>query len=115
MSTFMKQISSQIRRIRKEQGLTQTMLAEKSGVNFRYIGFIEQGRISTSVKTIEKITKALNIEMCELCAGAKTTHKKRAPKEPTAKEQAIERLSKQLRKSNSKRIKTFEKILRLLK
>lgn len=112
MSTFMKQISTQIRRIRKEQGLTQTMLAKKSGLNFRYIGFIEQGRISTSVKTIEKITKALSIEMCELCANTKT--KRRKLKAPSKKEQAIDKIVRQLQASNIKRVRNFAKILRLI-
>ncbi len=46
--------------LRKQQGLTQEELSEKSNLHRTYIGGIEQGRINVSLKNIGKIANALN-------------------------------------------------------
>lgn len=54
---------SNLKRIRKESGLTQSQLAEASGVNIRMIQYYEQGVKDINAAgalTVYKIARALN-------------------------------------------------------
>ena len=51
---------------RKRSGLTQAELAEKVQVTPHYIGMLEMGRNFPATDLIERIARALNIEMYEL-------------------------------------------------
>lgn len=61
MSDFLKLVGERIRIIRKDQGLTQEMLAEKAELQHSYIGGIERGERNISLLTLEKIINSLNI------------------------------------------------------
>jgi len=63
---FIKKIGHQIKTFRKSQGLTQFDLAIKSGMEENALQRIETGRTNPTIKTLLKITEALNIEMFEL-------------------------------------------------
>jgi len=54
-----------IRKVRKENGLSQEELAEKAGLHRTYIGMIERGEKNITLTNIEKISKALNIELTQ--------------------------------------------------
>lgn len=56
-------VSGRIRDARKNAGLTQTQLAEKSGLPQSHISRLESGRHSPSSLTLEKIARALDIPM----------------------------------------------------
>ncbi len=47
-----------MRELRMRAGLSQEMLAEKSGLHRTYIGSIEQRRANISLKNVEKIADA---------------------------------------------------------
>lgn len=51
-----------MRKYRKRAHMTQEDLAEKSGLHRTYIGGIEQRRINVSLKNVEKIARALEID-----------------------------------------------------
>ncbi|MDR0497308.1 MAG: helix-turn-helix transcriptional regulator [Treponema sp.] len=55
-----------LRESRRKCGLTQEKLAEKAEVSTHYIAMIEISRYIPSVETIERLAKALNIEIYEL-------------------------------------------------
>ena len=55
-----------LKEYRKKCGLTQEQLAEKVNVTPHYIGMIEMGRNFPATDLIERIAKALNVEMYEL-------------------------------------------------
>lgn len=59
-------LGKRIQLIRERRGLTQEELEEKSGVNTKYLSAIERGQKNTTVKTLEKIAKGLDIELYEL-------------------------------------------------
>lgn len=63
--TLNQQIATQIMRLRKEQGLTQEELAEKSNTDFSYIGRIERNQVNFSIQTVEKIITALKVTPAE--------------------------------------------------
>lgn len=52
--------------LRKNLKYSQEKLAELACLNKNTIGLIERGEISPSIETLDKIAKALNIELKEL-------------------------------------------------
>ena len=59
-------VVTNIRRIRKERGLTQEELAELCDTSVSYIGLLEIGRNIPKLSTIEKIANALGVDYIEL-------------------------------------------------
>lgn len=60
-------LSQNLRRLRKEQGLTQEEMAERANVAYRHYQQIEaQDRPGLQVATVERLAKALRIEIAEL-------------------------------------------------
>lgn len=59
-------IGKTIQKMRDEKGWTQTQLAEKSGLQQSHISRLEAGAHSPSWKTLEKIAKALDVEVGDL-------------------------------------------------
>jgi DNA-binding XRE family transcriptional regulator len=58
-----KIICDQIRDTRQKSGLTQTALAKKAGLSQQSISFVEQGYVNISLRTLKKITDALNLKI----------------------------------------------------
>lgn len=56
----------ELRRIRKERGLSQQRLAEMANVDKVTIVHIEGGKVSPKVETLEKLATALGVEMADL-------------------------------------------------
>ncbi|PHR70080.1 MAG: transcriptional regulator [Lutibacter sp.] len=63
---FIKKVGHQIKTFRKSQDMTQFDLAIKSGMEENALQRIEVGRTNPTIKTLLKITCALEIEMFEL-------------------------------------------------
>ncbi|MEW9920020.1 helix-turn-helix domain-containing protein [Marimonas sp. MJW-29] len=55
-----------LERIRKERGITQVVLAERSGVKQATISRIEKGVNNPSLAVAERIAEALGVSMVEL-------------------------------------------------
>lgn len=55
-----------VRKYRRRKKLTQKQLAELSGVSKSYIGDIECGRKIPRLETLERISKALRVNMGDL-------------------------------------------------
>ncbi|MBO5307402.1 MAG: helix-turn-helix transcriptional regulator [Lentisphaeria bacterium] len=58
-----KNFGDRVRELRISQGLSQEVLAQKSGLHRTYIGGIERGERNVSLENIQKIAKALNCPM----------------------------------------------------
>ncbi len=58
--------SHNIKFYRMERGLSQEQLAELSGLHRTYIGSVERGERNISINNIEKICKALNVDVIQL-------------------------------------------------
>ncbi|MDR2952114.1 MAG: helix-turn-helix transcriptional regulator [Treponema sp.] len=64
-----------LKEYRKKRGFTQAKLAEKVNVTAHYIGMLEMGRNFPSTDLIERIAKALDIEMYELFVASTSPSK----------------------------------------
>jgi DNA-binding XRE family transcriptional regulator len=61
-----KSLGNKVQKLRKKHDLTQEELASKIGVSAAYVGFIEQGQRNPSIKTADKIARALGTRLSEL-------------------------------------------------
>lgn len=61
-------LGERIEKLRKERHMTQEQLAERAGLHRSYFWDIEQGR-NISIKTAQKIAKALGVTLSELFSG----------------------------------------------
>jgi transcriptional regulator with XRE-family HTH domain len=53
-------------RIRKERGLTQEQLAERSGLSQQYLSGLEQGRRNPTIVTLYELAEALEVSHLDL-------------------------------------------------
>ena len=63
---LIKSVGKKIRDARILKGLTQATLSYDANIPKNQVGKIERGEISTSITTLFKICKALNIQIHEL-------------------------------------------------
>ncbi|MDR9749297.1 helix-turn-helix transcriptional regulator [Paenibacillus taichungensis] len=66
MSDWLVVIGARIRASRISKGLSQERLAELSELNASYIGKIERGEKNITVRSLEKVTTALDMPISEL-------------------------------------------------
>lgn len=66
-SDILKKFGKKVRELRLEKGITSQMdLALKAGLDRTYIGGIERGERNVALKNIEKLAKALGVNIEEL-------------------------------------------------
>jgi transcriptional regulator with XRE-family HTH domain len=63
---FIKKFGETLRQIRLERNLSQEMLANDANIPINQIGRIERGEISTSILTLYKICKAMDLPITDL-------------------------------------------------
>lgn len=66
MNNTKKLLGKRIQELRKSKKLTQEELAEMVGIGTPNISYFETGKFSPSVETLEKLAKALDVEIYEL-------------------------------------------------
>jgi transcriptional regulator with XRE-family HTH domain len=66
MSDINKEVGFNIRKIREDKGLSQEKLAELADLHRAYIGQIERGEKNIGLKNLEKIAKALGVDIKDL-------------------------------------------------
>lgn len=63
---LVQKLGERIRFIRKEQGLSQEVLAERAGLHTNYLGAVERGEKNVTVESLEKISHGLGVTLDEL-------------------------------------------------
>lgn len=63
-----KLVGANTARIRKERGLTQEALAEKSGLSQQYISGLENGQRNPTIVTLFELATALGVGHLDLMA-----------------------------------------------
>jgi repressor LexA len=66
MSELNKHIGEEIKRRRKEKGLSQVQFGELIGTIQANVSLLEQGKLNPSVGYLEKVAKALGIRVKDL-------------------------------------------------
>lgn len=62
----LKTLGRKIQKLRKQAKITQEELADKLGISRVYIGYIEQGRESPSLKLLMKIARRFSVKVEDL-------------------------------------------------
>lgn len=60
------QLGQRIRDIRVQKGMTQSELAERSGMASNYIAMLERGERNPTYLTLLKIAEGCGVDICEL-------------------------------------------------
>jgi len=76
--TLTYKLGVKIRILREAAGFTQERLAEVANISVNFMGYIERGERSPSIKTLEKIAKALKVTPKELFEFADNEEKELA-------------------------------------
>jgi len=66
MASILNRFGKKVRKLRKKSGLSQEDFANRIGLHRTYIGAIERGERNISLENIEKIARALKIDIKEL-------------------------------------------------
>jgi transcriptional regulator with XRE-family HTH domain len=66
MSNINKDVGFNIRTIRQESGISQEKLAALAGLHRAYVGQIERGEKNIGLKNLEKIAKALKVNIKDM-------------------------------------------------
>ena len=61
-----KIFASRLRQIRQAKGLSQEDLADRANLHRTYVGSVERGERNISIDNIERLAKALEIDIIEL-------------------------------------------------
>lgn len=75
MKDILVRLGTRIREERKRAKLSQEKFAELVDLSVNYIGYIERGKQAPYLKTLERIAKALDVEVYELFLFEKGTKK----------------------------------------
>ncbi len=70
-------VAQRVREARERQGLTQEALAEKTGIARPNVVRLEQGRHLPTISTLQKVARALGLNVTTLIAPPVVTHKDR--------------------------------------
>ncbi|MEW6685413.1 MAG: helix-turn-helix transcriptional regulator [Candidatus Edwardsbacteria bacterium] len=100
-------LGERIKKLRKAAGLTQTVLAETLDLSVNYIGAIERGKRSPSLKTLQKIAAALDVTLAELFYFKKEEYKLK-------KEQLIESLTREMRKKEAEDLFVLSEVAKVI-
>lgn len=65
-SETLKSLGKKVQKLRQEQNLTQEDLAHQLGISRVYMGYIEQGRESPSLKLLMKMARKFDVRVEDL-------------------------------------------------
>nr|AGF93121.1 protein containing Helix-turn-helix type 3 domain protein [uncultured organism] len=66
MSDIVDEFGKRLRELRKSRDLSQEALSREAGLDRTYVGKIERGEKSPSLKTIQKLAEALEVDKTDL-------------------------------------------------
>lgn len=63
---LLRPLGAQLRQLRLEQGLTQEEVAERSGLNYKFIGRVELGQSEPGAESLVRLARALGVPIGKL-------------------------------------------------
>ena len=103
--SFLIKIGKRIRSFRVSKNISQETLAEFTDLHPTHIGKIERGEVKTTITTLRKIVKALDITLSEMF------ELKIKKEESEEKDLILSKIFSLLRKQDIKSLKYIEEIL----
>jgi transcriptional regulator with XRE-family HTH domain len=64
-----QRLANNLRRFRRERGLSQEGLAEESGLHRTFVGSVERAERNVSLDNIERLALALGLDVVDLLAA----------------------------------------------
>lgn len=62
---FLKEVGTNVRRIRKEHGLSMEDVAHEANIEYRQLGRIERGEVSATITSFLKLAEAMQVQLHE--------------------------------------------------
>lgn len=62
---YLKEFGNNLRRIRKEKGLSMEVVANEAEIEYRQLGRIERGEINTTIISLLRIAEVLKVDIKE--------------------------------------------------
>lgn len=72
---FRQKVGSNLRRLRRSKGLSQSKLSERASLNRSYLSMVENGRRNISLDNLVALALALDVEPIELFSVVEKTSK----------------------------------------
>ena len=94
-----------LRSLRTDRGLTQQQLGEKASLSYKYVGAIERGEENPSLRVIDKLARALEVEPRDMFD---------VEHEETSTTALKKQLNRLLKEADQPRLKQAVKLLRAL-
>ena len=66
MTSLRGKFGKRVRELRRAKGWTQEQLADKAGMEYKYLGAIERGKKNVTIDNIDKIRKGLGVDVYQL-------------------------------------------------
>lgn len=79
MHSIEVRFGQRIRELRKERGWNQQELAFRAGLDRTYVGIIERGEKSVTLRTIRKLSLALEVPFAKIFAPFNTLNEEDPP------------------------------------
>ena len=104
MRNYRQIMGNRIKEVRKRRGLTQLGLADKLGVDYKYVSRLETGYSTPSFSMLEKLSDALNTELSEFFIR----------EDNYVRENIISRINKKLSDTNLEYLNVIDKLVELV-
>jgi len=62
LADYLRRLGASIRALRQKRGMTQEDLGERSGINPKYVGYIERGERNVTLRNLLAVAGALGVE-----------------------------------------------------
>jgi len=66
---MLDRLGARIRKLRKQRGWSQVVMAERIGIDRSFLADIERGKRNVSIGTLDIIAKGLNRSLAQLLSG----------------------------------------------
>lgn len=69
MQALYRQLGTNVRRLRLEQGWSQDVLSDRSGLHRAHIGEIERGETNVTLQTLKTLADTFKVRVSDLLKG----------------------------------------------
>ena len=104
-----RKFGAQLRRLRRQRGMTQEQLAEISGYHATHIANIERGRNLPSLEAVFRLAQALGVSASELIAAAEE------PPGPQSTEALRAQIQELLQRCDEEQLSVLLRLIQMLK